>query len=481
MPKEVPASPTLVARGAAFSLDVWQNAVVLVDKPQGWTSFDVCHKLRNALTARNADGTKARLKVGHAGTLDPLATGLLIICVGKATKQIDAYVAADKEYTGTLRLGQATATYDAEVEPCEELPWEHLTDEDLERARERFLGAIQQRPPMFSAVKVDGERLYFKARRGEVMEVKTREVTIAALELSREAGSRDVDFRVACSKGTYVRSLVNDLGRTAGTAAYMLALRRERIGQHSVAAAWPLSELVAAAEAARDAEAQRQGLHAAPPPPGRLVLEKAELVPRGSGACKADWNRAKVLVDKLPGERAADVCARLRTITRGKVWFANQLPDASSGLLLLCFGRAEGQRDINAMSDSTISGVLRLGGGAGEAASSAEQPCDVRDDALEAARQKLLGTIQQRVAERQGGGEAGEPRKQTVRIRRLDLSREGRSSDIAFNIMCSKGTDVDMVLHDLAKAAGCTGHVAMWRRERLGAYSVTDAWPTEEL
>ncbi|KAK9844093.1 hypothetical protein WJX81_004352 [Elliptochloris bilobata] len=409
MPKEVPASPTLVARGAAFSLDVWQNAVVLVDKPQGWTSFDVCHKLRNALTARNADGTKARLKVGHAGTLDPLATGLLIICVGKATKQIDAYVAADKEYTGTLRLGQATATYDAEVEPCEELPWEHLTDEDLERARERFLGAIQQRPPMFSAVKVDGERLYFKARRGEVMEVKTREVTIAALELSREAGSRDVDFRVACSKGTYVRSLVNDLGRTAGTAAYMLALRRERIGQHSVAAAWPLSELVAAAEAARDAEAQRQGLHAAPPPPGRLVLEKAEL-------------------DHHPRE-----------------------------------------------------GVLRLGGGAGEAASSAEQPCDVRDDALEAARQKLLGTIQQRVAERQGGGEAGEPRKQTVRIRRLDLSREGRSSDIAFNIMCSKGTDVDMVLHDLAKAAGCTGHVAMWRRERLGAYSVTDAWPTEEL
>ncbi|BDA42161.1 tRNA pseudouridine synthase B [Coccomyxa sp. Obi] len=237
--------PTMVKKGSSFTADVWQNAAILVDKPQDWTSFDVCGKLRGALKIK---------KVGHAGTLDPMATGLLIICTGRGTKQIDDFVAMEKAYSGTLRLGQATPSYDAMSEIDEELPWDHITDEDLEAAKQAFLGDILQQPPMFSAIKIKGERLYKAARRGEVVERQSRPVTIHSFELRRDdENKQDVHFRVACSKGTYIRSLAHDLGRAVGSAAHLTALRRESIGTHSVADAWTVPDLVAAAQAAREA------------------------------------------------------------------------------------------------------------------------------------------------------------------------------------------------------------------------------------
>ncbi|CAL8468151.1 g7690 [Coccomyxa elongata] len=236
--------PTMVGKGCSFTADVWQNAAILVDKPQDWTSFDVCGKLRGALKTK---------KVGHAGTLDPMATGLLIICTGRGTKQIDDFVAMEKAYSGTLRLGQATPSYDAMSEIEEELPWDHITDEDLESAKQAFLGDILQQPPMFSAIKIKGERLYKAARRGEVVERQSRPVTIHSFELRRDEENRqDVHFRVACSKGTYIRALAHDLGKAVGSAAHLTALRRESIGMHNVADAWTVTDLVAAAQAARE-------------------------------------------------------------------------------------------------------------------------------------------------------------------------------------------------------------------------------------
>ncbi|EIE20650.1 putative tRNA pseudouridine synthase [Coccomyxa subellipsoidea C-169] len=233
----------MVLKGSSFAAGVWANAAVLVDKPQDWTSFDVCGKLRGALKVK---------KVGHAGTLDPMATGLLIICTGQGTKQIDDFVAMEKAYSGTLRLGQATPSYDAMSEIEEELPWEDITDEDLEAAKEAFVGDILQQPPMFSAIKIKGERLYKAARRGEVVERQSRPVTIHSFELQRDESNRqDVHFKVTCSKGTYIRSLAHDLGKAVGSAAHLTALRRESIGEHSVADAWSVLDLVAAAQAAR--------------------------------------------------------------------------------------------------------------------------------------------------------------------------------------------------------------------------------------
>lgn len=209
---------------------------MLVNKPYKWTSFDVVGKIRNAFKP-------LKLKVGHAGTLDPLATGLLIICTGKMTKQIDTFQAEEKEYTGTMTLGATTASYDMETEPDNKFDISQLTEEKLRNNCKQFTGDIQQYPPAHSAIKVDGERLYEKARRGEDVELRLRNVTITEFELTR-IELPEVDFRVVCSKGTYIRSLVNDFGAALNNGAYLSRLRRTRSGNFQVADAWEVMELV---------------------------------------------------------------------------------------------------------------------------------------------------------------------------------------------------------------------------------------------
>ncbi len=213
-----------------------EGELLLVNKPYHWTSFDVVGKIRNAFKP-------LKLKVGHAGTLDPLATGLLIICTGKMTKQIDSFQAEEKEYTGTMVLGATTPTYDLESDPEQQFPFLHITDEDVYAACQQFIGDIQQYPPAHSAVKIDGERLYEKARRGEEVELRLRNVTINEFEITR-IELPEVDFRVVCSKGTYIRSLVNDFGKALHNGAYLSSLRRTRSGNFKVEDAWEVMELV---------------------------------------------------------------------------------------------------------------------------------------------------------------------------------------------------------------------------------------------
>jgi tRNA pseudouridine55 synthase len=216
--------------------DFADGQLLLVNKPYEWTSFDVVGKIRNSFKP-------LKLKVGHAGTLDPLATGLLIICTGKMTKQIDTFQAEEKEYTGTMVLGATTPTYDLESEPEAKFETSHLTEEQIKAATAQFTGDIQQYPPAHSAIKIDGERLYEKARRGEEVELRLRSVTISEFEITRIA-LPEVDFRVVCSKGTYIRSLVNDFGAALNNGAYMSALRRTRSGNYRIEDAHEVLELV---------------------------------------------------------------------------------------------------------------------------------------------------------------------------------------------------------------------------------------------
>ncbi len=216
----------------------WEQAILLVDKPEGWTSFDVIRYLRRHLPVR---------KMGHAGTLDPMATGLLIILVGKATRKMSLFMELDKTYEGTLRLGQETPSYDAETPVIAEYPWEHVTEEDLKVLIPAFTGTIRQRPPVYSALKVKGERLYKKARRGEAVEVAERDVTIYDLEFLSKRGP-DVDFRVRCARGTYIRSLAHDIGQALGTGAHLVALRRTAIGPFRVEEAFTPEEIARLAQ-----------------------------------------------------------------------------------------------------------------------------------------------------------------------------------------------------------------------------------------
>lgn len=209
---------------------------MLINKPYHWTSFDVVGKLRNSFKP-------LKLKVGHAGTLDPLATGLLIICTGKMTKQIDTFQAQEKEYTGTMVLGATTPSYDLETEVDQTFSISHITTESINEACKQFLGDIEQYPPAHSALKVNGERLYEKARRGEDVELKSRKVTITEFEITR-IELPEIDFRVVCSKGTYIRSLVFDFGKALNSGAYMSKLRRTRSGDYKIDDAFEIMELV---------------------------------------------------------------------------------------------------------------------------------------------------------------------------------------------------------------------------------------------
>ncbi|MEO1516422.1 MAG: tRNA pseudouridine(55) synthase TruB [Bacteroidota bacterium] len=220
--------------------DFLAGETLLVDKPKEWTSFDVVNKIRGRL--RHLLGVR-KIKVGHAGTLDPMATGLLIICTGKFTKKLHEFQGLPKEYTGRMQLGATTPSYDADSPIDAHFPTEHIGPELLEGARQQFLGDLEQIPPMFSAIKVDGQPLYKKARKGIKIEIKPRPVHISLFELEK-VELPDVDFRVACSKGTYIRSLAYDFGKAVQSGAHLTRLCRTKVGEFSLDQAWQLPELL---------------------------------------------------------------------------------------------------------------------------------------------------------------------------------------------------------------------------------------------
>ncbi|MBM6500985.1 tRNA pseudouridine(55) synthase TruB [Flavobacterium macrobrachii] len=211
--------------------DYLEGQVLLIDKPLTWSSFQAVNKLKYVLK-RKYDLPK-KFKIGHAGTLDPLATGLLIICTGKFTKKITEIQAQAKEYTGTIVLGATTPSYDLETEVDSTFPTEHITEALILETTKQFLGEIDQKPPVFSAIKKDGKRLYEHARAGEEVEIASRKTTIYEFEITRIA-LPEVDFRVQCSKGTYIRSLAFDFGKALQSGGYLSILRRTKIGDYSV-------------------------------------------------------------------------------------------------------------------------------------------------------------------------------------------------------------------------------------------------------
>lgn len=222
-------------------LEVFQEGqMLLFDKPLNWTSFDVVNRVRIAL-CRYFDVRK--LKVGHAGTLDPLATGLLIICTGKFTKRIDDIQAQEKIYTGTIRIGETTPTYDLESEPDTTYPIDHINEEMIESVRMQFLGPIMQQPPIFSAIKKDGKRSYDLARKGIDAKLEPRAITINSLSFDTSSFP-DLGFEVNCSKGTYIRSLAYDIGLALGSGAYLKSLHRAGIGSYSNDDAWVLQDFL---------------------------------------------------------------------------------------------------------------------------------------------------------------------------------------------------------------------------------------------
>lgn len=211
--------------------DFLEGQILLIDKPLTWSSFQAVNKLKYVLK-RKYDLPK-KFKIGHAGTLDPLATGLLIICTGKFTKKITEIQAQAKEYTGTIVLGATTPSYDMETEVDATFPTEHITESLILETTKQFLGEIDQKPPVFSAIKKDGKRLYEHARAGEEVEIASRKTTIYEFEITRIA-LPEVDFRVQCSKGTYIRSLAFDFGKALQSGGYLSVLRRTKIGDYSV-------------------------------------------------------------------------------------------------------------------------------------------------------------------------------------------------------------------------------------------------------
>ena len=213
--------------------DPTTDRVMLVNKPLEWTSFDVVRKLRYKLKIK---------KIGHAGTLDPLATGLLIICTGKMTKRIDEYQAQEKEYTGRFIIGQSTTSHDLETEVNETWDISHITKDKIVETTKLFIGTIDQVPPMHSAIKIDGKRAYELARKGESAELKSRQVIISAFDITA-IEFPSVSFRVVCTKGTYIRSLARDFGKALGVGAYLAELCRTRIGNFRLEDAMQIEDI----------------------------------------------------------------------------------------------------------------------------------------------------------------------------------------------------------------------------------------------
>jgi len=209
------------------------DQMILIDKPIGWTSFDVVNKLRYKLKIK---------KIGHAGTLDPLASGLLILCTGKMTKRIDEFQAQEKEYTGKFIIGQSTSSHDLETEIIETNDVSAISNEQIYLAAKKFTGVIQQIPPLHSAIKVDGKRAYKLARKGSDLELKPREVIVSQFEIT-SIQKPEIHFRIVCSKGTYIRSLARDFGDELGVGAYLTGLCRTRIGEYKLQDAKSLDQI----------------------------------------------------------------------------------------------------------------------------------------------------------------------------------------------------------------------------------------------
>ena len=221
--------------------DFKNGQVILIDKPLHWTSFQVVNKLRFAIKKKFR---LKDLKVGHAGTLDPLATGLLIICTGRLTKTIDLLQAQEKEYAGTITLGGTTPSYDLETSVDEVFHYAHLTIPEIHAASETFLGETEQLPPIFSAIKKDGVRMYELARKGLSAEIQPRKINIREFEITK-IELPEVDFRIVCSKGTYIRSIAHDFGQVLNTGSHLSRLRRTKIGEHTVDNATDMNSFIA--------------------------------------------------------------------------------------------------------------------------------------------------------------------------------------------------------------------------------------------
>ena len=211
--------------------DFLNGQVLLIDKPLHFTSFQAVNKLKYALI--NKAGLPKKFKIGHAGTLDPLASGLLLVCTGKFTKRISELQGQAKEYTGTFYIGATTPSYDLETEIDQTFPIDHIDESLIHEMVKQFLGEIDQKPPVFSAIKKDGVRLYEHARAGETVEIASRKTTIHEFEITRIA-LPEIDFRVVCSKGTYIRSLAFDFGKAMDSGSHLTALRRTKIGDYHV-------------------------------------------------------------------------------------------------------------------------------------------------------------------------------------------------------------------------------------------------------
>ena len=223
-----------------MGLDFQTGEMILIDKELNWTSFDVVSKLRNSIKKKL---NIKKIKVGHAGTLDPLATGLLIICTGKMTKRIDEFSGLNKTYIGKMTIGSTTPSYDLETKPNVYYPTEHINKNLIIETAKKFVGKIDQKPPVFSAVKKDGVRLYKLARKGVKVEVEKREIIIHDF-LIRSINFPEVEFSLTCSKGTYIRSLAHDFGKELGSGAHLSELRRTSIGGYSVDKSTKLMEFI---------------------------------------------------------------------------------------------------------------------------------------------------------------------------------------------------------------------------------------------
>ena len=223
-----------------MGLDFQSGEMILIDKELNWTSFDVVSKLRNSIKKKL---NIKKIKVGHAGTLDPLATGLLIICTGKMTKRINEFSALNKTYVGKMTIGSTTPSYDLETKPNVYYPTEHINKNLIIETAKKFVGKIDQKPPVFSAVKKDGVRLYKLARKGVKVEVEKREIIIHDFLIS-SINFPEVEFSLTCSKGTYIRSLAHDFGKELGSGAHLSELRRTFIGDYSVDNSLKLMEFI---------------------------------------------------------------------------------------------------------------------------------------------------------------------------------------------------------------------------------------------
>lgn len=217
-----------------------EGLTILVDKPLNWTSFDVVNKIRWNLKRQLKI---KRFKVGHAGTLDPLATGLLIICLGKHTKRIESIMGGEKTYTGTILLGKTTPSFDLETEFDETFPTEHITNERMEQVRQQFLGTIEQVPPIYSAKQIDGKRAYDLARAGEAVTLKANRIQVSDFKIDTSRFP-EIDFEISCSKGTYIRSIAHDFGAALNSGGTLIALRRTRSGEYAIQNAKQVDEWI---------------------------------------------------------------------------------------------------------------------------------------------------------------------------------------------------------------------------------------------